>query len=301
MRISPARAGGAGGPSRAPASTRRSTAPAPPARLASTLITPNAPRRSSASPRTLAGSGSSPSPVVVLFVTVYWFYELGRSGHRRHRRLDAETNAQQVTDGGDGLQPVRGQLRALPRGAGPRRDRPGAQRPGRSCSPTSTPHYIRSVLNVGWPLRVRQSQQRSCRSGRTRRTAGSAQLRADRRPDRVHPGAQRPDVHRPRSVVDEPKMDPITGKVETFKGWVDPTYKPAAGATPFPDCWTDEFASASAAPGRLAGPGSDPVAPKRPDRLDRGPEHRVHDDGRHGAGRHAVRHRLRQPGRRDAA
>ena len=41
-------------------------------------------------------------------------------------------------------------------------------------------------------------------------------------------------------ALNEPKIDPVTGKVETFKGWVDPNYKPAPGATPFPACWTDE-------------------------------------------------------------
>jgi plastocyanin len=47
----------------------------------------------------------------------------------------------------------------------------------------------------------------------------------------------------------EPEIDPLTGEVRTFKGWVDPAYTPDAGATPYPDCWADEFASESAAPG----------------------------------------------------
>jgi len=33
----------------------------------------------------------------------------------------------------------------------------------------------------------------------------------------------------------------ITNQVETFKGWRDPNYKPAPGATPYPACWADEF------------------------------------------------------------
>jgi plastocyanin len=48
----------------------------------------------------------------------------------------------------------------------------------------------------------------------------------------------------------DPKKDPITGEVLTFKGWRDPNYKPEPGATPYPDCWTNEFSSgASASPG----------------------------------------------------
>ena len=46
----------------------------------------------------------------------------------------------------------------------------------------------------------------------------------------------------------EPERDPITDEVKTFTGWVDPNYKPAPGATPYPACWADEFASDSAAP-----------------------------------------------------
>ena len=42
----------------------------------------------------------------------------------------------------------------------------------------------------------------------------------------------------------EPKRDPITNEVRTFNGWVDVNYKPAPGATPFPACWSDEFAAA---------------------------------------------------------
>jgi plastocyanin len=46
----------------------------------------------------------------------------------------------------------------------------------------------------------------------------------------------------------EPRHDPITGEVQTFTGWVDPTYKPAPGATPYPACWEDEFATPSGSP-----------------------------------------------------
>ena len=65
--------------------------------------------------------------------------------------------------------------------------------------------------------------------------AGPAQLPPDRRPDRVPPGAERPDLRQVRDPsTNEPIIDPATGKVETFKGWRDPNYKPAPGATPYP-------------------------------------------------------------------
>jgi plastocyanin len=60
----------------------------------------------------------------------------------------------------------------------------------------------------------------------------------------------------------EPVIDPVTRKEKTFTGWVDPNYKPEAGATPYPACWQSEFtkpaASASAAPSASAGASAAP-------------------------------------------
>ena len=55
---------------------------------------------------------------------------------------------------------------------------------------------------------------------------------------------------------------PITNEVRTFNGWVDVNYKPAPGATPFPACWSDEFAAASGAPSGSPAASVDPNAPK---------------------------------------
>jgi plastocyanin len=68
--------------------------------------------------------------------------------------------------------------------------------------------------------------------------------------------------------TNEPIIDPATGKVKTFTGWRDATYKPAAGSTPYPDCYINALtggAGGSAAPGAggSAAPGAsvDPNAP----------------------------------------
>ena len=63
--------------------------------------------------------------------------------------------------------------------------------------------------------------------------------------------------------LNEPVIDPVTGKEKTFTGWNDPNYKPEPGATPFPDCWSDEFTKASAAPGASGSPGAS-AAPSAP-------------------------------------
>src|SRR5262249_16788522 len=52
--------------------------------------------------------------------------------------------------------------------------------------------------------------------------------------------------------TNEPIIDPATGQVQTFNGWVDPNYKPAPGSTPFPDCYLDAL---------TGGAGSSPGAP----------------------------------------
>jgi plastocyanin len=55
------------------------------------------------------------------------------------------------------------------------------------------------------------------------------------------------------AALNEPVIGP-DGKVETFTGWVDPTYKPPPGATPFPACWSDAFATPSGSPGASGSP-----------------------------------------------
>jgi plastocyanin len=62
----------------------------------------------------------------------------------------------------------------------------------------------------------------------------------------------------------EPVLDPITGEVKTFNGWVDPDYKPAPGATPYPACWSDEFATPTAAPSGAPGASASPGASVEP-------------------------------------
>ena len=53
-------------------------------------------------------------------------------------------------------------------------------------------------------------------------------------------------------VVKDPSLnEPVIGadgKVKTFKGWVDPTYKPAPSSTPFPACWSGTVGGSTPAP-----------------------------------------------------
>ena len=168
--------------------------------------------------------------VVILFITIYWFYELGAARHQRaaaRRRGGCPAGHR----GRARLQPLRGQLRALPRRERRGRDRSGAQPPGQAVRPpqrvTTSQHDDRRR-----PVRLRQSEFADARLVQQGQPARAAQLRPDRGPDRVHPGPEQRDVHDPRPRAREPKHDPITGEVKTFKGWVDLNYKPAPARHP---------------------------------------------------------------------
>jgi mono/diheme cytochrome c family protein/plastocyanin len=57
--------------------------------------------------------------------------------------------------------------------------------------------------------------------------------------------------------LNEPVLD-ANGKVETFKGWLDPSFAPAPSSTPFPDCWSGNAGGSTPAPSGPApsvGPG----------------------------------------------
>ncbi len=53
--------------------------------------------------------------------------------------------------------------------------------------------------------------------------------------------------------LNEPVIGP-DGKVQTFKGWVDPSFKPEPSSTPFPDCWSGTAGGGTPAPQASLGP-----------------------------------------------
>jgi mono/diheme cytochrome c family protein/plastocyanin len=55
--------------------------------------------------------------------------------------------------------------------------------------------------------------------------------------------------------LNEPVLD-ADGKVETFKGWLDPSFKPEPSATPFPDCWSGTAGGGTPAPPASLPPGA---------------------------------------------
>jgi mono/diheme cytochrome c family protein/plastocyanin len=182
--------------------------------------------------------------VVVLFVVLYYFYELGAPLGLTESRLTTEADVQQVTAVERGYNLFQANCARChgPNGLGPLESpqpETGYIGPTLNSQEKLYQHlnedYLRNVLQVGgryvcgnaksampvWadvnggPLNYRQIQEII------------AFIRA--------PSTHEYEVRDPS--LNEPVIDPATGKVKTFHGWVDPNYKPAPGATPYPDCY----------------------------------------------------------------
>lgn len=185
--------------------------------------------------------------VVILFVALYWFYELGAPLGLTEARQTMEENAQQVTAVERGYNVFEANCARCHGANGEGGIGPALNRQDKLFSHLNE-NYIRNVLTVGgryvcgnptsimpiWsdqgnppgPLNYRQIDELI------------AFIRATNDQTYI--------IRDPELLT--PKIDPLTGKVETFTGWRDPNYKPAADATPYPACWTDEFTKPSGSP-----------------------------------------------------
>ena len=255
--------------------------------------------------------------VVILFIAIYWFYELAPLGITESR-LDSEAASQQVTAVERGYNLYEANCARCHGANGEGGIGPTLNRQDKLFAHLSV-DYLNNVLVVGG--RYVCGNPNSLMPVWSNEGHPPGPLNYIQIEDLIAfiraPSTETFTVRDP--ALGEPKVDPITGEVRTFKGWVDPAYKPAPGATPFPACWSDEFATPSGSPAasarlrrahprrrgravRFAGRLGSPAASVRPGRRqDHRLGHRVHDAGGHGPGRHAVRHRLRQPGCLDPA
>ena len=184
--------------------------------------------------------------VVALFVAVYWFYELGPLGISTPR-LDAEADAQQVTAVERGYNLFEANCARCHGTQGEGGVGPALNRQDKLFAHLNE-NYLRQVLNAGGRYVCGNPSSIMPVWSNTANPPGPLNyVQIDDLIAFIRAPADQTYIIRDASLG-EPKLDPITGQVQTFKGWVDPNFKPAAGATPFPDCWTDEFASSSGAP-----------------------------------------------------
>jgi mono/diheme cytochrome c family protein/plastocyanin len=182
--------------------------------------------------------------IVALFVIAYYFYETGLPFGLTQPRLDAQATVQQVTAVENGYNLFEANCARChgvngEGGIGP------VLNDQMKLFDHLNPTYIKNVLTVGgryvcgdpnsvmpiWadtnggPLNYVQIQELI------------AFLRA--------PNTETYEVLDPS--LNEPVVGP-DGKVKTFKGWVDPSFKPAPSATPFPACYKGDQSAATPGP-----------------------------------------------------
>jgi mono/diheme cytochrome c family protein/plastocyanin len=183
--------------------------------------------------------------VVILFIAIYWFYELAPLGITESR-LDTEAAAQQVTAVERGYNLYEANCSRCHGANGEGGIGPTLNRQDKLFAHLSV-DYLNNVLVVGG--RYVCGNPNSLMPIWSNEGHPPGPLNYIQIEDLIAfiraPSTQTFTIRDPE--LGEPKRDPITGEIRTFKGWVDPTYKPAPGATPYPACWSDEFATPSAA------------------------------------------------------
>ena len=187
-----------------------------------------------------------------------------RAGRPSTPRLDAEVDAQQVTVVERGYNLFEANCARCHGANGRGRHRAAiAQRPGRSSSPTSTRQYIRNVLTVGGRYVCGNANSLMpvwADTGNGARPLNYLQIEDA---DRVPPGDEA--RHVPRSGrLDRTSRSSTRRRARSRRSTAGaiPNYKPAPGATPYPDCWLDAFATPARRAGRRV-PGASGRRPRR--------------------------------------
>lgn len=188
--------------------------------------------------------------VVALFVIVYYFYELGVPIAGISGRANAEANLQQVTSIERGYNLYMANCARCHGDTGKGGIGPVLNDQSKLFS-HFTEQYLRNVLTVGG--RYVCGDPKSVMPVWADTNGGPlnyvqiddliAFIRADSTKEYVKRSAE----------LNEPIIG-ADGKVETFKGWRDITYKPEPSATPVPDCYKGNVGGGTPAPQASLGP-----------------------------------------------
>jgi mono/diheme cytochrome c family protein/plastocyanin len=193
--------------------------------------------------------------VVILFVAIYWFYELGAPAGLTESRLGAEATAQQVTAVERGYNVYEANCARCHGPNGEGGEGPKLNRQDKLFAHLNA-DYLKNILTVGgryacgnpdslMPIWSDQGHPPGPLNYRQIEEVISFLLATN---DQTY-------IVRHPELLD-PVKDPVTGQVKTFTGWRDPNYQPAPGATPYPACWSDEFTSGGG--GATPAPSVDP-------------------------------------------
>jgi mono/diheme cytochrome c family protein/plastocyanin len=188
--------------------------------------------------------------VVILFTIVYYFYELGAPLGLSQARLDAEGEHQQVVAVERGYNLYQANCARCHGEQGE-----GGIGPVLNDQAKLYQHlnedYLRNVLEVGGRYVCGNADSQmpvwSDRNGGPLNYRQIEELVAFLRA----PSDQEFEVR-------DPELNEPTG--DHFNGWVDPSYRPEPGATPYPDCWVDAVSGGGGGGGGSPAPSADPNA-----------------------------------------
>jgi mono/diheme cytochrome c family protein/plastocyanin len=194
--------------------------------------------------------------IVVLFVALYWFYELGAPLGLTQSRLEAERDAQAVLSVERGYNIYEANC-ARCHGA----DGEGGIGPVLNRQDKLFQHlneaYLHNILLVGGRYACGNADsQMPVWSNEGTPPGPLNYVQIEELIAFIRAENSQTFTKRDAELL-EPRIDPVTGEVETFTGWVDPNYQPEPNATPYPDCWQDEFLTESPAP---SGSGEPPAS-----------------------------------------
>jgi mono/diheme cytochrome c family protein/plastocyanin len=202
--------------------------------------------------------------IVSLFIIGYYFYELGLPGGVTEARLAQAADAQQVTAVQRGYNLYEANCAQCHGVNGEGGKGPTLNRQDKLFAHLN-PDYIRTMLQVGGRFACGNATSIMPVWSNTGTPPGPLNYKQIEYLIAFIRATSDTTYTKIDPTTAEPVIDPNTGKVETFTGWVDPNYSPAPGATPYPDCWQKEFAqpaSPAASPGGspAASPGVSPAA-----------------------------------------
>lgn len=190
--------------------------------------------------------------VVILFTAIYWFYEVGPLGISTPR-LEQEATNQQVVAVERGYNVFQANCARCHGEQGEGGVGPVLNRQDKLFVHLNE-NFLRQVLNAGGRYVCGNPTSAMPVWADTANPPGPLNyIQIDDLIAFIRAPSDETYVIRDPKLF-EPEIDPVSGKVKTFSGWREAAYKPSAGATPFPDCWTDEFNSPTAAPSGSADP-----------------------------------------------
>jgi mono/diheme cytochrome c family protein/plastocyanin len=185
--------------------------------------------------------------IVVLFVALYWFYELGGPLGVTTSRLESEREAQQVLSVERGYNIYEANCARCHGVNGEGGIGPILNRQDKLFQHLNE-SYLHNMLLVGGRYACGNADsQMPIWSNEGNPPGPLNYIQIEEVIAFIRAENTQTFTVRDQELM-EPRVDPVTGEVLTFTGWVDPNYEPEPNATPYPACWADEFAEGSPAP-----------------------------------------------------